>query len=386
MREQPLSPDAPEPVIPSLLDYTSAQDLLDGAIEQMQRSLPEWTPRVGNVEYVLLEALVDRITVLVFSLEEVPTRLLEQLLRLYGITRDSGAPAQAVIEIETTGASSVYQVPTGTRLRLNLESTGESVDWLTAGRLEIVTGESRIGQVVVRADEPGTRFNQIPAESSLQLVDNLPFVERVRLVSESAGGRDEETDAAFQARSASLLGRLVSTLVQPSHFEQAALTRPEVGRARVVDTYDPTNPDSGPGDDPGHTTVVVADNDGQPLNEEQRRELSYWLSEQALASLIVHVEDPEYTDVDIAVEVRAHPDANPEEVEAAVTDRVSEWLSPARWDWGGAVEQFALVGQILQVHGVSGVISAPADIQLEGAAPLPMLRDLTVTVRSRDDE
>lgn len=386
MSEQPLSPDAPEPVIPSLLDYTSAQDLLDGAIEQMQRSLPEWTPRVGNVEYVLLEALVDRITVLVFSLEEVPTRLLEQLLRLYGITRDSGAPAQAVIEIETTGASSVYQVPAGTRLRLNLESTGESVDWLTAGRLEIVTGESRIGQVVVRADEPGTRFNQIPAESSLQLVDNLPFVERVRLVSESAGGRDQESDAAFQARAASLLGRLVSTLVQPSHFEQAALTRPEVGRARVVDTYDPTNPSSGPGDDPGHTTVVVADNDGQPLNPEQRRELAYWLSEQALASLIVHVEDPEYTEVDIAVEVRAHPDADPEDVEAAVTDRVTEWLSPARWDWGGTVEQFGLVGQILQAQGVSGVISAPADIPLDGVAPLPMLRDLTVTVRSRDDE
>ncbi|MGC8170035.1 hypothetical protein, partial [Salmonella enterica] len=74
---------------------------------------------------------------------------------------------------------------------------------------------------------------------------NLPFLEHVQLDTPTAGGRDVESDAAFQARASAMLGRLVSTLVLPDHFQQAAVELPEVGRARVIDVYDPTDPEAG---------------------------------------------------------------------------------------------------------------------------------------------
>lgn len=373
------SPDAPESVTPDLLGEMDEADMLDLAVDVIRARMPEWTPRAGSQEVVYLEALVMLLTSLNFSISQVPGVLIEHLMRMYGVERDPGGPTRAVARFEVAGSQSVYEIPAGTTLRVELEATGESVDLTTDGRLEIVAADGS-GRVGVTAAESGDQFNGLPAGTNLDLVDNLPFVERVVLDTATAGGRGVERDASFEARAAALLGRQVSTLVLPDHFRMAALERPEVGRAHILDLYDPTATDGAPGDHTGHVTVVVADTDGQPLSEGQKANLADSIAGQALASLVVHVVDPDYTDVDISVTVRAHPSASVEQVRAAVVQRLARWLSPARWDWGGEVTQFALVAEVAAVPGVAEVVEAPAGYSLDGVAPLPRVGDISVTV------
>lgn len=381
MSQPPLegSPDAPEPVTPDLLGDLDEADMRDLAIEAIQAKAPEWTPRAGSQEVVFIEAMAMLLTSLNFSISQVPGMLLEHLMRMYGVERGAGGPARAVVRFEVAGSQSVYEIPAGTTLRAQLESTGESVDFTTDGRLEILADDGS-GMVWVTATEPGDQFNGLPQGLSLDLVDNLPFVERVTLDTATTGGRGEETDASFQARAAALLGRQVSTLVLPDHFRMAALESADVGRAHVLDLYDPTATDGAPGDHIGHITVVVADTDGQPLAEGQKTELADSITGQALASLVVHVVDPDYTDVDISVTVRAHSSSSVEQVRTAVVQRLTRWLSPARWDWGGEITQFALVAEVAAVPGVAEVITAPDGYTLDGVAPLPRVGGINVTV------
>lgn len=383
MSQPPLegSPDAPEPVTPDLLGDLDEADMRDLAIEAIQAKAPEWTPRAGSQEVVFIEAMAMLLTSLNFSISQVPAQLLEHLMRMYGVERDAGGPARAVVRFEVAGSRSIYTVPAGTTLRAQLESTGESVDFTTDGRLEILAADGS-GLVWVTATEPGDQFNGLPEGLSLDLVDNLPFVERAVLDTATSGGRDEETDASFQARAAALLGRQVSTLVLPDHFRMAALERPDVGRAHVLDLYDPTATSGSPGDHVGHVAMVVADTSGDPLSEGQKTEIADSLSDQSLASLVVHVVDADYTDLDADVTVRAEGSATPETVRQAVIQRLTRWLSPARWDWGGEVTQFALVAEVAAVPGVAEVIEAPSGYTLEGVAPLPRVGELTVTVQA----
>lgn len=371
------SPDAPPPVTPELLDFASEEDMLQLAIEYAQAALPEWRPKAGNTEVVLMESLAQMVTILAFAVQQVPTQLLEQLLRLYGISRDPGAPANAVVRFEVAGSDPLYEIPAGTRLRVQIESTGETVDFTTDGKLEIETSESTTRKQTATATVNGAAYNRIPAETSMSIVGNLPFVERVRLDEDTSGGRDEETDAAFESRAASLLGRLASTLVLPEHFKLAALERAEVGRCHVLDRYDPDQPSS---DTLGHLTVVAADTEGQPLTADQKTQVDDGLQSQAMASLIIHVEDPAYTTLSVSVDVTAESDADPAEVETAVRDRITTWLSPAEWPWGGTVSQFALVSEVSQVPGVAAVTAASEDQTLSGVAPLPDLDTVTVNV------
>lgn len=373
-----VSPDAPPVETPTLLDYASEDELIRTAIDFAQASLPEWSPRAGNTEVVLIEALAQMITVLAFALDEVPARVVEHMMALYGVPRDMGGPAVGVARFEVQPAQAIYRIPEGTTLRLTLDSTSETLDFTTDGSLEIITANGLTGEVSITAVESGAKYNGMMPGTSLDVVDPLPFVERVRISFPTSGGRDEETDASLQSRASAVFGRLVSTLVLPEHFRMAALQLPTVGRTREVDLFDPAQPDAE--QSVGHLTIFVTDPFGQPLSTIQKNEVTQELRAQALASLIIHVEDPVYVDANITVEVTTRGQATPTEVQARVENELRSWLSPASFPWSDAVTQFMIVARVSAVPGVGRVLSVTPDrIELAGPAALPRINNLTVT-------
>lgn len=374
------NPDAPIAITPDLLDYATEDDLMQIALDYAQAALPEWSPHAGNQEVVLLESLAQMTTILAFAVQQAPEQLLEHLMRIYGIIRDDGAPTRSVALFEVSGTESVYEIPAGTTLRATIEATGETVDFETRGSLQIDTANSRTGAQPIIAQENGANFNGIPAGTTLSVQGSLPFLERVTLRDPTVGGRDEETDANFQGRASAVLSRQVATIVVAEHFQLAALEQPGVGRAKDIDLYDPTDSSTPPGQSAGHISVAVADIYGQPLSAEEKDDIREELRAQALASLIIHVIDPDYTDVSLDITVQANSGATVEAVEANVTARLERFLSPSRWDWSDTIEQFSLVAQVSAVPGVQRVISAPANISLPGLAPLPRPQNINVTV------
>ncbi|GAA4916068.1 baseplate J/gp47 family protein [Nesterenkonia rhizosphaerae] len=370
------NPDAPtyEPL--DLLDMGTERDMIDFGIRHAQSKLPTWQPEAGNTEVVLMETLALMLGTEVMALQLVPSRLLEYLLDLYGVTRSLGAPAFATVEFTVAGSQPLHEVPEGTRLRVHLDAT-QSYDMLTTGRLTINTRDGLTGTVRVIAEEYGPQLNGVAAGTTVDVVDNLPFVESAQLVTEVEGGYREESDEEFHARGSALLNRLTSTLVRPDHFQHAALETPGVGRAHVLNLYDPARPGEQAA---GHVTVAVAGLEGLPLGQEQSIALRDELEAQALASLTVHIVGPTYTDVDIEVTVVAAQRENPADVQARVEEHLRRWLSPTVWPWESVIRRNALIGQVGSVQGVSYVESAPDDIPLEGDAPLPRVGSIIVTV------
>lgn len=369
--------DVPEYQTLQLLQYGSEQDIVDAALAYAQTALPEWNPRTGNIEVVLIQALALMLGPEIMAIQMLPGQILEQLMNMYGTTRDPGAPVTGTVKIKVTASAPTRTIPAGTRLRLTLPDTGETVDFLTDQEATIITTETLEATAAVTAEYLGTVGGQAPAGTKLDVVDPLPFIESVIVTETLSGGAGQEEDAPYFARASATLARLASTLVLPEHFQYAALTRVGVGRAKVFDLYDPAAPGA---DSAGHVTIAAADNAGQPLSVEDATDLEGWLAVQSLASLSIHVIEPTYTTINIAATVRTSPGADPDQATASVTAALTTWLDPARWDWASEASQNQLVAIVAAATGVREVVDITPGISLAGKAPLPVLGTITVTI------
>jgi uncharacterized phage protein gp47/JayE len=370
--------DIPEYEALKLLNFGTEPDLVNAGVAYATAVLPEWQPRAGNTEMVLMEALAVMLGPEILAVQMLPGQIIEQLMTLYGVTREDGNPVTGRVHVNVTNSAPIQVIPAGTRLRLTLAETAETVDFLTTDELQIITSESLTGQVDVYAEFLGTVGNFTPADTVLDMVDSLPFVESVKTATVLSGGAGPENDSIFQGRAAATLARLTSTLVLPESFQYAAASRPEVGRAKVFDLYDPANPTVDPA--VGHVTVAVASQDGTALAPAVTAEIGYWLTNQALASLQVHVIDPTYTVVGLAVTVKPSFGFTTAQVQESVEAALRAWLDPRTWDWNPVIGQYAIVAKVAAAAGVAEVTAAPANIPLAGKAPLPTVGTVTVTV------
>lgn len=375
MVDQPV--DAPEIETMRLLQYGTESDLVDAGVTFAQSVIPEWEPRQGNTEVVLMQALALMLGPEIMAVQMLGDRVIEGVMNLYGVTRSPGAAATSSVTFTVTNSNPTQIIPADTRLRLVVSSTGETVDLLTVEQLSIITSESLSGTVGVVAATVGDAANGVPAGASVSVVATLPFIESAVLATTISGGSGTESDGSFFARAASTLARQVSTLVQAEQFEYAALTRAEIGRAKAFDNYDPAVPGSAQF---GHVTVAVANQQGAAVAAPAMTELENWLTSQALASLLVHVIAPTYTAVNIATTVKAGVGQSELEVKANVEAALRAWLDPTTWPWESSVSQYAMISVIGNAAGVKEVQSVPATIALAGKAPLPTIGSITVTV------
>jgi hypothetical protein len=369
--------DVPELETLNLLNAGTEVDYADAAITHIQSVMPEWVPRGGNTEVVLIEALAVMLGPEILSLQLLGPRVVEQLVGLMGTARSEGVEARGRVEFTVTNSSPVQVIPAGTRLRLALDTSLETVDLFTTEDLTIITTETLTGQVNVIADQIGSLPNGSPNGAPLSVVDNLPFIESAKLAAALLGGADLEADDRFNARAAATLARQNSTLVHEEQFAYAALSQVSIGRALTLDNFDPAAPGV---TTYGHVTVAVAGLDGLAVSTEIMDDVRNDLAEQALASLTVHVIAPTYTPVDIAVTVKAAPGWDAADVEASVTAALTAWINPLTWAWDDSATQFEIVTVVGNAAGVREVTAAPATIDLTGVAPLPTLGTITVTV------
>ena len=371
--------DTPELENLKLLNYGNEFDLADAAVALTRTLMPEWTPRQGNTELVLIQSLALMLGPETLAMNIMPFRMLEQLMLLYGVRRDPGLPAKGRIKVTVSPSAATQIVPAGSVFRLPPGDSGLTVDLITNDQLTIITTNTTVGYVNVTASRVGSDPNNTPVGTILQPVTNLPFVELVEVDEELTGGLDVENDAHFYGRAASVLGRLTSTLVLPEHFTFAALSRTEVGRAKTFNLYNPATPEVTAA---GHVTVAVADAVGQPMDEDEMEAIRADLASQALASLTIHIIEPTLSTVSFTVTVKAIPGYTTEAVEDNVIAALETWLSPANWDWDSSVRKFAIIAIASRAAGVAEVTFAPEDIALAGKAPLAQAGTITVNVIS----
>lgn len=372
------SPDVTPLIDLTLLDVTP-QDLIEQGIADATSKLPDWTPREGNTEVVLLEtqALVGAETI--YAVNRLPRAILAALLAEYGLTQDPGTAPAASFTFTTSAAGDVT-IPVGTRLRVLYADGTDSLDFLTDTAL-LIPGGAFTGTVTATAETATTVLNGTPPGPA-ELVDSLSVVDAVALSSEIIGGVDPEDLDAYLTRGGILFRRLVSTLVLPEHFTTAALEDPAVVRAATYDLFNPTAGSGVPGDHPGHVTVAVTGAGGTALATQVRTDLEASLEAKAHAALIVHTISATVTDVPVTASVVVAAGYQPATVTAAVEAALEEYLDPDVWPFAGTVYRNELIALLDRVPGVERVaaITAPAgDVTLAGVAPLARAGALTIT-------
>jgi hypothetical protein len=354
------------------------QEIFDAAVLDLKTRLPDWNPREGNVEVLLLESMALQVAEAIFAVNRLPSAVLMALFQMYGVDPDPGAQPTVLLGFELADTYG-HDIPEGTGVRLDLPGGLEPIVFTTVEAVTVPPGEDN-GSVLAVGDRFTDEANGTPINTITDLLDSIFYVNAVTTVSSIDDGRVPEDDDAWIERAVQRLSRLTETLVMPKHFEAAALENPAVVRAKAIDNWDGTTTNA-PGSMGGHITVAVY-GAGAPVSDATAEEVRSSLDALCAANLQVHAIDPVVTPVDIAVQVAVAGGYSPDAAVGGVTEALKGFLSTDTWGWSGTVRRNELLSVISNAPGVDYVInlSVPAtDLTLTGAANLATLGTLTVT-------
>lgn len=367
------------------------QTLIDTALANAVETFPDWVPREGNTEVVLLEQMAGMGADVAYIINQLPGTITEVVLRIMGATRDQGTPPSATALV-TLSDDLGHTIPTGTVVRLDLGDNVDPVDFTTTADLVVAPG-STTGTVPIEAGEPTIEANGQASGTTLELLDAIPYIDGVELASDVAGGTSAEDGDAFLTRAIPLLSRLTNTLVRPIDVEAyVAEAHPEVQRIKAVDLWNPDDPGTPAGSALGYITVAVAAAAGASIGTTSRELIAAELAARMHAGLIVNVVDADVTTVDVDITVLRYSSADPTATEAAVLAVLGAYLEPDTWDWSNIVRINEVIAVADRAAGVDTVLDvelaaagdplAASDLTLTGYAPLAKLGTVNVTVQA----
>ncbi len=329
------------------VDDRDPQALFDSMLALAESRLPQWEPRNGALETVIMEATAVGMSDLVYAANRVLGALVEGVINLYGITRDEGSPATGTVRLTLTG-SPTTTIDEGTLFRIE-----DADSMLVATETVTVTGSTV--DVAVATTDTGGYLNAITAGTACDPVVAVPHLANCVLHTDLNGGADAEDDLAFLTRAATRFARVTSSLVVPEHFTAYALEQPYVKRAVAVDQYDHDGGND-PGDDDGFLTVYVYGS-GAAISTDEKNELEAALQAQCASILTMTVEDATPVSVAVTAAVTAAAGYDTGELETAIEDALA-----AVWSWqtsgfGADVEPLDVQAVIESVPGVDSVTS-----------------------------
>jgi len=376
---------------------TEPLDLAEESFAYLEAQVPGWLPSPGNLEAWLVEALAQIASELRVLTALVP----ESIFAYYGDTV-LGIPPYAAVAAEATTTwtmldSAGYQVDAGTLLAITPTASYDSYAFEVIADFVVPAGQTQT-TVDVRALETGVAASGLTG--SVQLLDQLDFVQSVTLVGSSSGGVDAESDEAYLDRLSDTFTLLTPRPILPRDFALMAQANPSVDRATAIDLYNATTQATNV---PRCVTVALVDAAGNPVSAQVKADVLATLQAQREVNFLVFVIDPTYTTIDVQFTVKSYPGYDPTAVAAAVVAQLQAWLSPASWgkplygDPGSTVSwlnetvvrYFEVLEQINRTDGVhyvqtcqtrvAGGTFSNVDVTMAGVAPLPRAGAITGT-------
>ena len=329
------------------VDDRDSQACFDSMLALAESRLPQWEPRNGALEVIIMEACAVGMSDLIYAANRTLGALVEGVINLYGVERYEGTPATGTVRLTLTGSQTVT-IDEGTLFRL------EAADSMLIAT-ETVTDTGTTIDVAVATTDTGGYLNSITAGTSCDPVVAIPHLASCALYTALNGGADAEDDLAFLTRAATRFARVTSSLVVPEHFAAYALEQPYVKRAVAVDQFDHDGGNS-PGDDDGFLTVYVY-GAGAAITADQKSELQTAMQAQCASILTMTVEHATPVSVAVTAAVTKATGYDTDELEAAIEDALG-----AVWSWqtsgfGADVEPLDVQAVIESVPGVDSVTS-----------------------------
>ncbi len=349
------------------------QRIVDDAVAYASTVFPDWVPRNGSTEVVLMEALALGVADLVYAANRLPGSVVEAILGLYDVPRSGGIAATGEVTIQLDDDRSTT-IAAGTRFEVPADGTVLVVTVNTS-----VTEASEV-TVPVATDEPTAAANGLAVGTALDILDAVPYAISAEVSTALTGGSDPESDAAYVDRAGTRLARVTSSLVIPRHFTAYCLEDPRVLRAETVDLYNLTDVNE-PGDDIGHVSVYLYGRGGL-LDSAVLDELTVQMTERSASMVTVHVDNGSLLSQDVEVTVVGLPGFSTDVIRANVITALEGWMNPSQWPWGKDILVNDIIGEVGGVSGVDYVdtVTEPADTVALSFNELAQAGTITVTV------
>jgi hypothetical protein len=363
----------------------SVEDTFEQGAEVIRETYPDWDPVAGDGVGILLRATAVMLT----ELKDLATQVGAEVFRYYGRSVERLLP---IDELPATGAvtfTAAASLTVAREIREGLEvvgtspGSGEPWGFATVAAASIEPGGTVT--VDVEAVEPGEGGNGITGTG--ELGDYEDFLEaEITFVGTTTGGRDQEDDLDYLDRLRDLNTIYGPQVVHPEDFATMARALGAF-RAVAINGLDPEDGSTG-----NERVVAVGPIGEDGLPDANAAGIVAQLDAMRETNFEVKLLTPEYTPIDVTAAVTTLPGRVQAEVEAAVEDALSVFLSPAQWGmprngeyraWFNrpVVRRFEVAEAIMAVEGVDFITSltigedggalGTSDITLDGYAPLP---------------
>lgn len=145
------SPDVSRYVDLTILD-PDAQVIFQRALDYAMFALPEYQPREGTIELVLLQSMALQVQEAIVALNRLPGAMTEVMLGLLDVERNAGSLATAVAKFSGTSTTS-FTIPAGTRAYYIVNQSSqplllETLDTVTASHAKQIASISRSGTTI----------------------------------------------------------------------------------------------------------------------------------------------------------------------------------------------------------------------------------------------
>jgi hypothetical protein len=369
------------------------------AYDYIRSRYPEWEPSDANLDVIMIHVMSRMAAELRDVAANVPPYVFRRFgLEMLQLPAIEAAAARGAVQV-TISHSDGYTVPPGTTFLLR-DNLGEDQGFYAELETVIAPGANS-GFVNIVAAVPGSAGNDINLGNLAQLADALADVSLVVLSTAPTGGTDAETVPEYENRLQEELKLLSPSPVVASDFATIAMRVPGVERALGIDLY---NPDTDTFDNEKTVTVVVTDEDGEPLSAPVKADVKALLESYREVNFIIFVVDPDYTTVNVTYTVQPMPGYEVEVI-ASVNAALTEYFQPGKWghtyvggDYGSAqaggvdwlyqteINHYEVANVINDALGVDLVMaltingSSAMTIPLSGATPLTRPGVMTGTV------
>ena len=380
------------------------------AIQYLEATIPGFEVRPGNVEHVLLHANAQIGAEIVEQAAQIDPLIFSYLGEdLLGIPAREATTASAtatVTWVADVGAAKLY--PAASLLSVPSPG-GEPVAFQTNVDLA-APPEGGVQEVAITALEEGESGNGCFGQA--EPIDVVDGVERVDVLTPSAGGTEDETSDDYLARLSAALTILAPRPILPADFATLARQVAGVERATALDLYQPATAAGGYGTPrtasaqtnvPRCVTVAITAADGAAPSDALMQAVFNRLDTSREVNFLTYVVPPAYTTIDVTATVTAYPGYLPADVEAAAEAQLAAWLDPGSWgsppgqttdEWifdptvrlYEAVEHLNRAAGVHYVNAVqirkAGGSFGTADVPLDQPVGLPRAGALAVTVNA----
>jgi len=347
---------------------TTVANILEEGVTQARALLPQWTPRVGQLETTVLEAVAYQTANLSNAANRLPASTVETLLKLTGITRSNGVKAKATITINFTDTTG-YTIPKETPF-VSYGTDGAAYVYLLDLDATVAAGANQLTLLGVTAQSVGTTFNTPSNGATLQVLSTIPYISSTVFDAKPAGGLNAETDAEYFTRGTTLLASYSSSLATEEQIRTFILTNYTASVYRVkaynlrrysdrnIVTFGGTSNTGGK--HKGYILVSVAGqnvNAGEFVNDaivtaSDLSTIKTAISGKTGTGVTLEVANAELIGIGVTLEAYKKTSAAAGTVQTAIQTALTTYLDPDVWDWGEVVRANEIISLI---DGVAGV-------------------------------